>query len=188
MVANHFMPHANNAGQSLLEVVLTLPLLFLFVALLYKIVMAEQMAINNVQYARNQLFVLAANSPEYPRLTFRNGNGFSKGTNQMVLGVADPSAIAAANANDTTIEPIPQIQNIARPGTTVKGSSDRGEVKLRTQIRVRDTVAICTQFNTIGSGLWTSETVKGLGAQRWPFKMAVCGYSGGGDGTAEVSN
>jgi hypothetical protein len=174
-----------DSGQSLLEVVLVLPILFLFVGLLYKVNMAIQMAINNTQYARSQIYVLTSNSPEYPRYEIRFlWNLFGQNSqDRMVLGVADPEALAAATANEDSIEPLPQAVKIGRKQTTVKGSLERGEVELRNEIRVRNTAAICTQFNSVGpKAPWNSTSVRGLKSRRWPFGIPVCQYNGRKDG------
>ncbi|MBS1959873.1 MAG: hypothetical protein JST80_10400 [Bdellovibrionales bacterium] len=176
----------DNSGQSILEVVFILPFLFLFVGMLYKINMAIQMAINNTQYARSQIYVLTANSPEYPRYAFRFLEKDLFGMNnqdRMVLGVSDPKAISQAASNDSSIEPLPQTTKINRAGTTVKGSNERGEVNLRNEIRVRNTSAICTQLNSVGSKTpWSSSNVVGLKSKRWPFGQTVCQYSGKKEG------
>ena len=81
-------------GQSILEVVAVLPFLFILVGLMFKMNLGIQMAINNVQYARSQVFVLTANSPEYPRLQFRMKYAGSSGKlsvrqhDLMLLGVS----------------------------------------------------------------------------------------------------
>ena len=160
----------NHAGQSILEVVFVLPFLFLFVGLLFKLNMSLQASINNTQYARSQVYVLTANSPEYPRLEFRTymAESFVKNKqDRIVLGVADPEALTSSVNNDKSMDPIPQIQKIGR-NKTVKGSDESGEVTKRTDIRIRNTSAICTQLNTLPS----------TGSSRWPFGQAVCQYSG----------
>lgn len=175
----------NQSGQSILEVVLLLPFLFLFVGLLFRLNLATQMAINNSQYARAQIYVLTANSPEYPRNEIRfNWNLFAQNQqDRMVLGVADPEALAAATANEDSIQPIPQSTKIGRLGTTVRGSEERGEVSSRTEVRVRNTAAICTQLNAVGPKRpWTAENILQLGSQRWPFRQPVCQYNGRGAG------
>jgi hypothetical protein len=159
-------------GQSLIEIVLVLPVLFLFVTILFKLNLATQMSINNAQYARSQLFVLTANSPEYPRLSFRFRPGLFKNAQQdlMILGVSDPKAIKLANysADDGGggMEAIPQTQKLDRLGRNIEGSDERGEQAKRNEIRVRNTASICTQMN---QSLPNGEV-------RWPFKQMVCQY------------
>jgi len=171
-------------GQSLLEVLILLPFLFMFVGLLYKVNMATQMAMVNSQYARSQIYVLTGNSPEYPRLQFRVNPTMFAGAQQdrMVLGVADPTAITSSNGQTGQIDPIPQIQQIGRNQMTVMGSNDSGELGnsgKRTALRVRDTMAICTQLNATPGKLPLNDVnIPSLGSQRWPFGMSVCQYQG----------
>ena len=171
----------NEQGQSLLETIILLPFLFMLVAVLYKMMMATQMAIANTQYARSQLYVLTANSPEYPRLEFRLSSTMFAAANQdrMILGVSDPSALTSSSGQDGTIEPVPQQQNIVRAGSTVKGSSDRGEVQKRTLIRIRNTAGICTQINAVAKKFPMNEqNIPSLASKRWPFGISVCQYGG----------
>ena len=182
MVANQIIRTAlDETGQGLLEVIFLIPFLFMFVGLLYKINMAAQMAIVNTQYARSQIYVLTANSPEYPRLEFRlSPTMFANNQqDQMILGVSDPSAITGSGAGNT-IDPVPQTQKIGRLGSNSKGSDDSGEnITKRTEIRVRDTSAICTQLNAVANKQPMNEkNIQGLGSQRWPFNMQVCQYKG----------
>lgn len=159
----------NENGQSLLEVVIVLPFLFLFVAMLFKMNLALQSSINHTQFAHSQLFVLTGNSPEYPRLGFTQygDRPFSKnGQDMMVLGVSDPSAVASS-ADESSLDPVPQIQNVTR-NKSITGSQETGEVKKRADIRIRNTAAICTQLNVVPTGT----------AMRWPFKGPVCQYKG----------
>lgn len=155
-------------GQSILEVIFVLPFLFLFVTVLFKLNLAMQTSINNAQYARSQLFVLTANSPEYPRIEFRNNGIMFKAVNEdlMILGVADPTSVTASVSG--AIDPIPQTQKIDSTGKKVIGSNEPGEQAKRNEIRVRNTAGICTQMNNPPL----------TGADRWPFKQTVCQYGG----------
>ena len=171
----------NKKGQSLLEVLILIPFLFMFVGLLYKVTMATQMAIVNTQYARSQIYVLTANSPEYPRLEFRWSQKMFASSKQdrMILGVADPLALSSSDGQEGNLKPMPQTQKIGRNNPTVAGSSDRGEVSRRTEVRVRNTVGICTQLNAVAKGKpMDDENILSLGSQRWPFKNTVCQYEG----------
>lgn len=162
-------------GQSIVEVILLLPFLFLFVTVLFKLNIVAQMSINNAQYARSQLFSLTGNSPEYPRIGFRLRDNMFKKQNQdlMILGVSDPTAIRAAEyAADegvSKIDPIPQTEKLDKKGTNIKGSQDAGEQTKRNEIRVRNTASICTQINNVPQ----------LGTTRWPFGQTVCQYGSG---------
>ena len=167
MVAkNTFRMKLDQAGQTMLELVLLIPFLFMFVTVLFKVMLAVQMAINNAQIARSQLFVLTKNSSDYPRLQLRYSPIMFIAAKQdrMILGVADINSMK----DGVTVDPIPQVQKIGRTNATVKGSSDNGEVKKRTELRVRDTAAICTQLNAVPN----------VSNERWPFKTEVCRYEG----------
>ena len=160
-------------GQSLLEVIFVLPFLFIFVVVLFKLNLAIQAAINNTQYSRSQMFSLAANSTDYPRLEFRlrKGTGFiSQQQDMMILGVSDPSAIQAAT-DSGTMDPIPQTQTLDKTGKNIIGSNDKGEQSKRNEIRIRNTAAMCTQINSPPT----------TGGERWPFKSTIstaCQYNG----------
>jgi hypothetical protein len=121
--------------------------------------------------------MLTANSPEYPRLEFRhyNKNIFQEADQElMLLGVADPSAISEGS----NIDPIPQIDRISRAGG-IKGSDEAGEVSRRTDVRIRETTAICTQMNGVSRKFpYSADRVRGLKSETWPFKKLVCQYSG----------
>lgn len=171
----------DESGQSLLEVVFLIPFLFMFVGLLYKIMMVMQMAMVNTQYARSQLYVLTANSSEYPRLEFRLfPNMFAnQQQDRMILGVSDPEALMSSTGLEGTIEQIPQTQKIQRTGATVLGSDERGEVSKRTEIRVRNTVGICTQLNAVSNKKPMNDVnMIALASKRWPFGQEVCQYGG----------
>ena len=176
MVANQITSIGiDEKGQSLIEVLILIPFLFMFVGLLYKVNMATQMAIVNTQYAHSQVYVLNANSPEYPRLQFRLSQAppmFAYNSqDRMLLGVADPTVLPVT----TAIPPVPQTQKIGRNSTTVGGSSDSGELPAggkRTELRVRNTSGICTQLNMLSKSI-----PSGLN-DRWPFHVSVCQYQG----------
>jgi hypothetical protein len=163
-------------GQSILEVILFLPFLFILVGLLIRMNTGIQMAINNARYARAQLFVLTNNSSEYPRLQLRKNRLVKNAHDMLVVGVSDPLAIEEA-ASDGDMPAIPQIQSIANK--KANGSQERGEVKSRTDIRIRGTAAICTQSNSVtkGTGI-DSYQITALANQRWPFGKMTCQYDG----------
>ncbi|NDG85297.1 MAG: hypothetical protein EBX52_09730 [Proteobacteria bacterium] len=166
-------------GQGLLEVMLVLPLLFMMVILMFRFNMALQMGINNVQFARSQIYILSGNSPEYPRLQFRHSPGgfFSKSTDMILLGVADPQAIDEETADN--LPPIPQVQRIGRKGLPGV-STEPGEGLLRSEVNVRETSAICTQTNGISAAKpFTPSQIPSLKpTSRWPFSKLPCQYEG----------
>jgi hypothetical protein len=176
----------SESGQGLVEVILVIPLFFLMVGILYHVNLAAQVAINNVQYARTQLFQLASNQPEYPRMEWRRPPNSSAsmdkyGHSMVILGVNDPSAAVAAEEGDA-LEPIPTEENIARSGTQTPGSDAPGEVERRTKVRIRTTVAICTQASaTKSNGKWTAINPQAFPRNvRWPLYAGgtPCTYGG----------
>jgi hypothetical protein len=163
-------------GQSILEVILFLPFLFLLVGLLVKMNTGIQMAINNSRYARAQLFVLMNNSAEYPRIQLRNNRLVKNAHDMLVVGVSDPQAIEEA-ASDGDMPAIPQVQRIVDKRAV--GSNERGEVRTRTEVRIRGTAAICTQSNSVGKGVpMNSVNITRLVNKRWPFGNLACQYDG----------
>ena len=168
-------------GQGLLEALIVLPFMFTLVILLFRFNMGIQMAINNVQYARSQLYVLSGNSPEYPRLKYRVGGVtfYRRKMDLMLLGVSDPTAIDEAGNSGGDMPAIPQTQRVGKKGLP-GASSDPGEGRLRSEIRIRETSAICTQMNGVNESTpYDSFGVLSLKPQlRWPFGKLPCQYEG----------
>ncbi len=93
----------------------------------------------------------------------------------MVLGVSDPKAVES-DLEEGTMPAIPQKQMITRKGVP-GGSEDEGEQEKRTNIRVRETSAICTQLNSVAKAKnYDSFNVPALKNQAWPFGKLVCQY------------
>jgi hypothetical protein len=140
----------DESGQSILELLLMLPMMVGLVILTYRIDMAIQVSINNQQYARAQALFLTFNSPIYPERKENRARQLS-GVNRMVIGVSDntPSSSEGDNYQPAATE----------VRVTRKPSSDHGptqeEPDERAFVRIRDTVSLCTQSNMIqgASGL-----------------------------------
>ncbi|MGZ3697260.1 MAG: hypothetical protein ACXWPM_02890 [Bdellovibrionota bacterium] len=141
--------HLGERGQSILEFLILLPALVGMVVLLIRTNSAIQMSIVDQQYARAQALWLAFNSPTYPELRLRVGAFFKQGYNQMVIGVSDN--VAPAPDEDEYI-PHSSEQNIASKKAALGEDTDK-DAKKRAHVRIRDTVAICTQTNVAGPGL-----------------------------------
>lgn len=132
------------SGQSILEFVLLLPLMVAVTFILLRVNTAIQMSIVNQQYSRAQALFLTYNNPVYPSLRFRAapGNRMTEiNVDQMVLGVSDNKATAG-------YEPLASTQSIVRPGQSI-GNDEPGNEQAaeRGKIRIRNSVALCTQFN-----------------------------------------
>jgi hypothetical protein len=124
-----------------------LPALMGLTAVLIRVNTAMQISIVNQQYARAQALFLTFNSAVYPPLAQRM-SFHETGDNQMVVGVAGNEIVDGAEN-----EPLASEQNIARTKTSPKGDMEaQKEPDNRTQIRVRDTVTLCTQTNVISAG------------------------------------
>jgi hypothetical protein len=139
---------SDERGQSILEFVILVPLLVGILLMLIKANTAVQMAIVNQKYAREQALILALNSPVYPPLRFRAGEQRMEGKaiNQMILGVADNVA-----PEEGDYPPSASTQTLVLYGDQVVGGSDdvKSEPRQRSQVRIRNTVGLCTQSNGI---------------------------------------
>ncbi len=135
-------------GQSILEFLLLLPIMVGIVAVMIKVNSLIQMAIVNQQYARSQALFLTYNSPVYPELRFRAGNSGmeAQGYSQMVVGVSENIADGGSE-----YEPEASTQNILRTiGQPIGNDDPRFEgSRLRGLVRVRNTVTLCTQTNSV---------------------------------------
>lgn len=135
-----------NDGQSVLELMFTIPVFIGFIWIFFQVNSAIQVSINNQQHARAQAFHLTFNSPIFPELKFRvleNGmenNGapdqFVAGTSAEVIDETNPGQVSAT------------VVSLARDKNKVKGESVQSLPGTeRTNVRIRDTVTLCTQRN-----------------------------------------
>lgn len=134
-------------GQSTIEVLIVLPLFLALIGLTLKVNQAIQVSLVNQQYARAQALRLAGNSPVFPELRFRlqaGTNDFANGTiDRMIIGVSDD---IPSNAQGS-FQPTATTQVINRQGKDTTGDPSQEEPTLRGNLRVRTTVALCTQYN-----------------------------------------
>lgn len=139
MVANLI----NNKGQSVIEFLFFLPLIVGIFYIIFLSNNAIQISIVNQKYVRAQTLFLNLNSPVYPRIDLRE-NMASDGTNMFITGIS-------GNVNETggeSYSPEAAEQKITRPGSRNLGSEDpQAEPRDRGIVRVRSTLAICTQPN-----------------------------------------
>ncbi|MCM2322414.1 MAG: hypothetical protein NDJ90_04040 [Oligoflexia bacterium] len=112
--------------------------------LLVKVNTAIQMAIVNQQYGRAQALFLTTQSPVYPRLGLRADlEKFQY--NQMLMGVSE-NAPGAERSNPRAS--VAKITNKAG-GSVATGTDDVTE---RSDVRIRNTVTLCTQINVVDVG------------------------------------
>lgn len=136
----------NNAGQSTIEILIAFPLFLALVGLTIKVNQAIQISIVNQKYARAQALRLANNSPVYPELKFRTPprNDFSDGTiDRMIIGMSNDIPTQATGV----YRPEASSQRINRQGKDNTPDNVQEEPSLRGNVRVRTTVALCTQYN-----------------------------------------
>ena len=177
----------DDSGQSILEFMLMLPMMIGLVLILVRVNSAIQVSIVNQQYARAQAHWLAFNSPNFPQ-RLKGGkdsiliNSFiNKPSNRMVLGVSENNA---SGGDDAQYTPEATTQIVAR--SKAKAGSDNtapGDDSFteRGTVRIRTTVAMCTQTNVItgASGKLEGLTAGNLGEGAFfPFCVGSAGSEG----------
>lgn len=137
----------DESGQSLLEFLLLLPMLMGSAMILIRLNTAIQMSIVDQKYARAQTLFLPHNSAIFPKIA-RQNDMFSKGTNQMVLGVSDDNTAVASDGDGTvsaTYHPTASTYRITR---NVSSAGPDGpaqeEPASRGRVRIRNTISLCT--------------------------------------------
>ncbi|MCM0605326.1 MAG: hypothetical protein KA715_04490 [Xanthomonadaceae bacterium] len=127
----------------------SLPVFVGFIWIFFQVNTAIQVSINNQQHSRAQMLHLAFNSPIFPELKFRDdmiSGMVATGTpDQFTAGTSDELVDASNSATVT-----PTIISFARDPSKVKGEVDQvlpAAGSERTNVRIRDTVTICTQQN-----------------------------------------
>lgn len=139
----------NERGQSVLEFVFMLPILIGLIVVMVRSNTAIQISIVNQKYARAQALWLAFNSPYFPRLSFRTAGGpndqfIRHGYNRMVIGMADQPV------DDTGGKAVASTQVVVREGNPAGASGpSQSEPIDRAEVRIRTTVALCTQTNVV---------------------------------------
>lgn len=145
-------PHPlDEQGQSVLEFMMMFPMLIGLTVLLVRINTAIQVSIVNQQYARAHALFLTYNNPYYPEIRFQS-RLISTATNQMILGISNnPSE---ANSGGGTYKPEATTQLISRNTKLAAGSSDapHEEPQVRANVRIRNSVTLCTQTLFLNSG------------------------------------
>jgi len=160
----------NERGQSLMEFVFMLPLMIGLVMLVIRVNSAIQVSIVNQKYSRAQVLAIAYNSPIYPSLRWRTGDGdifVSKGNNRMVVGVSDQIV-----TGDGTIPPKATTQRIVDADADVGNNDPQKEHETRGNIRVRNTVSLCTMSFSVSAGgnnISVNQIAEGM-----PYPQRIC--------------
>jgi hypothetical protein len=143
------MRDLDDSGQSVLEFVFMLPILIGLVVVMVRTNAVIQMSVVNQKYARAQALWLTFNSPYYPRLSFRKAGSpddqfVQYGFNRMVIGMAEKPV------DETGGKAVASVQAVTRDGkSTLDDGPSQTEPLDRASVRVRTTVALCTQANVI---------------------------------------
>jgi hypothetical protein len=133
-------------GQSLLEFLLMLPMMIGLIVIMSRVNTAIQASIVDQQYARMQTLWLTFNSPVYPKLGLQNSELNGKNYNQMMIGVSDNEITSDSNqpkASTTMITRTPALAAAA-------SNEPQQEPQSRANVRIRNTVSLCTQANLVG--------------------------------------
>ncbi len=134
-------------GQSIVEFLLAVPVMFGLTLLLIRVNTVIQMGIVDQQYSRAQALSLAFNSNSYPELRFMPGQFHGKRMNQMIIGTAENAPPDDGSGGYTPLA------STFKLGSKSPGASeDKGEVERRNNVRVRNTVTLCTQLNVVDVG------------------------------------
>ncbi len=139
-------------GQSLMELLLMLPVLLALVVLVIKIQTAIQISIVNQKYARGRTLFLAYNSPVYPAIApLGTEQMIAKGYNRMVIGVSENARADEDGVGGYVPKAI--TETIARSASTSIGpGEDKAEPDRRSVVRIRTTVALCTPSWVVRAG------------------------------------
>lgn len=175
------------SGQALVEFLLVIPAIILFFVLMVRINSAVQVSIVNQKWSRAHIHFLAMNSPVFPMLKFREdpsrGMAVSK-SDQFVLGISgDLLEDGDEVTPSATVIAIKGKRGL--PGMPTRGdNSNQSEPARRDQIRVRNTVTMCTQNNFVNSsGKGTPLDAQNF-PNRWGEEISFCKgiLNPGGDG------
>ena len=139
-------------GQSLIELLVMLPILVGFILLLVRTNSAIQTSIVNQQYARSHALFMAQNSPIYPSKGFRP-DFINKGLNLMTIGVSDKASPIDEDGKVTgKLDPEATVHQINRNKASEGSDDPKTEPDSRSRVRVRTTVGLCTANFVLKTG------------------------------------
>ena len=150
MVARNSLTQLLNEelGQSIIELILMLPVMIGLIILMIKINTAIQVSIVDQKYARAQALFLTFNSPFYPDVE-KQVKMAEYGMNQMLVGV---SGNLDSSGQGSDYIPEATIQNVARKSRGQPDDPGKEPVFSRSKVRIRNSVTLCTQNIQIGIG------------------------------------
>lgn len=156
--ASSFVFH-DRRGQSLVEFVFMVPVLIGMFFLLLRVDQAIQVSIVNQKYSRQRLFELVGNSPQYPDLA-RVTALKDRGDNRLVVGVSEESTL---NLGSDFQPSAPTMMITRSRKAALGGSNENGtEPVRRANIRIRNTVEICTPMIVAKTGTGSVELASAL--------------------------
>jgi hypothetical protein len=127
------------SGQSMLEFLITLPLMVGLAMLMIRVNTVIQMGIVNQQYARAQTLYLAENGANYPQRMDITASLATHKYNQLVVGVSDNQQINGGDVSPVTAT----TYKIVPSTTTGYNDNARTEANQRGNLRVRTSVTLC---------------------------------------------
>jgi hypothetical protein len=174
MAANSFsalmlQDDREESGQSVLEFLFMIPLLIGLTIILYRSNLTVQMAIVNQQYARQHALWLTFNSPWYPERKWVKSEFVAKQTNRLITGVSENVAVVDGGG----YEPEASKYRVTRSKkAAASGSSEsKMEPDRRAEVRVRNTVALCTPSHVTSNGIEITP-----GSLKDPISSSVFAY------------
>ncbi len=149
---------AAERGQSLLEFVLLLPVMVGMLILMVRISSSVQVSIVNQKYSRLRIFEFTDNAPYYPKIDFFRRFFLEQNANRMVIGVSDQPV------SGESVEPDASTVKINSSRQVVGSNEARAEPDLRSEVRVRNTVEICTSLRVSGGKeiKWSEASLRNL--------------------------
>jgi hypothetical protein len=130
-------------GQSLIEFVLILPVMVGMLFLMLRVSSGVQVSIVNQKYSRLRIFEFASNAPYYPSLARFRDSFVAQNSNRMVIGVSEEPLTGEGEPEAPSFK-----VNASR---VVVGSSEiKSEPTQRSEVRVRNTVELCTPVRVAG--------------------------------------
>jgi hypothetical protein len=130
----------HQSGQSILEFLVTLPLMLGLVMLMIRVNTYIQMGVVNQQYARAQTLFVSGNGAEYPQRPLVITNLAKARYNQFVVAISDNEQSLDADPNTPQLA---TTYHIVPPGAPVGNDNAQTEATQRGNLRVRSSVTLC---------------------------------------------
>lgn len=139
-------------GQSIIEFIFMMPVLLGLFTLMYRFNSAIQISIVNQRYQRAHLLSTNFNSPVYPQRTLIHQRFASNEhkTNQFIMGVSENTWSTNEDGEESDGVAVVMKQMIARSKNKMGPDPENEEPERRGRVRIRSTIAMCTQSNVVG--------------------------------------